>query len=109
MAEINHRLQPEQVPSGVNLVSPERDPSKRISEDSPAMSVMTDLRIITPFQIENSASLEAVNEKMIACGVRLLFVSDKQGLLKGLVTSNDILGEKPMFFVTNNCCSRDDI
>lgn len=109
MAEINHRLQPEQVPSGVNLVSPERDPSKRISEESPAMSVMTDLRIITPFQIENSASLEAINEKMIACGVRLLFVIDKQGVLRGLVTSNDILGEKPMLFATKNSCSRADI
>ena len=109
MAEINHRLTPKQIPAGVNLVSPERDPSKRISESSPAISVMTDLRIISPFQIENSASLEAVNDKMIACGVRLLFVFDKQGQLTGLVTSNDILGEKPMLFATQNGCSRADI
>ena len=109
MAEINHRLTPKQIPAGVNLVSPERDPSKRISESSPAISVMTDLRIISPFQIENSASLEAINDKMIACGVRLLFVFDKQGQLTGLVTSNDILGEKPMLFATQNGCSRADI
>ncbi|MCK5814168.1 MAG: hypothetical protein KAH03_07905 [Cocleimonas sp.] len=109
MAEINHRLQPEQVPTGVNLVSPERDPSKRISESSPAISVMTDLRIINPFQIETSASLNAINDKMIACGVRLLFVHDQQGQLAGLITSNDILGEKPLLFATNNGCSRNDI
>ncbi|MCK5918308.1 MAG: hypothetical protein KAG34_07770 [Cocleimonas sp.] len=109
MVEANHPLKPEQVPAGVNLVSPERDPSKRISEDSPALSVMTDLRIISPFKILGSASLEAVNEKMIACGVRLLFVSNVQGQLTGLITSNDILGEKPMLFSTQNGCSRTDI
>jgi predicted transcriptional regulator len=109
MAETNHRLQPEQVPAGVNLVSPERDPSKRISEDSPAISVMTDLKIINPFKIESSASIEATNDKMIACGVRLLFVTDSQGQLRGLITSNDILGEKPLLFATSTGCTRADI
>jgi len=106
---MTRHLQPEQVPEGINLVSPERDPSKRISDDSPAISVMTDLRIIKPFQIEGGASLGAINDKMIACGVRLLFVHDQQKKLVGLITSNDILGEKPLLFTTNNSCSRDDI
>ncbi len=109
MAEITYGLKPHQVPAGINLVSPERDPSKRISEASPAISVMTDLKIIKPFQIDASASLSAINEKMIACGVRLLFVRNSQGKLAGLVTSNDILGEKPLLFATNNSCSRNDI
>jgi CBS-domain-containing membrane protein len=109
MIKTDYRLNPHQVPAGINLVSPERDPEKKTSESSPAISVMTDLRIIRPFQIETSASLEAINEKMIACGVRLLFVHDKQGNLAGLVTSNDILGEKPLLFATNNSCSRHDI
>ncbi len=109
MVEITHRLTPEQVPAGINLVSPERDPSKKITESSPAISVMTDLRIITPFQIGTGASLDEINSKMIACGVRLLFVHDQQGKLAGLVTSNDILGEKPLLFTTHHLCSRDDI
>ncbi len=109
MTEITHQLKPQPVPAGINLVSPLRDPDKRVSEDSPAISVMTDLKIIKPFQIEASASLSAINEKMIACGVRLLFVRNSQDELAGLVTSNDILGEKPLLFATNNSCSRNDI
>ena len=109
MIETNHRLNPSPVPTGINLVSPERDPEKKISEASPALNVMTDLKIIRPFQIEASASLDAINEKMIACGVRLLFVRDKQQTLVGLITSNDILGEKPLLFSANNSCSRHDI
>jgi CBS-domain-containing membrane protein len=109
MIEANHRLNPSPVPAGINLVSPERDPEKKTSENSPAINVMTDLKIIRPFQIEASASLDAINEKMIACGVRLLFVHDKQQALTGLITSNDILGEKPLLFSTHNRCSRHDI
>lgn len=109
MIENECSLNPNPVPEGINLVSPERDPKKKVSEDSPAISVMTDLRIIRPFQIEGSASLEAINDKMIACGVRLLFIKNQQKRLIGLITANDILGEKPLLFATNNSCSRHDI
>lgn len=109
MIENKRRLNPSPVPTGINLVSPERDPNKQISENSPAISVMTDLRIIRPFHIQGSASLEAINDKMIACGVRLLFVKNLQKQLIGLITANDILGEKPLLFATNNSCTRHDI
>lgn len=49
MIKINYPLNPTQVPEGINLVLPERDPEKKILESSPAISVMTDLRIIRSF------------------------------------------------------------
>ena len=93
----------------INLVTPKNTTHKSITEKDPAISVMTDLKKVTPFTIQSSASIEAINNKMIACGVRLLFVNDPQGNLAGLITTTDIQGEKPLLYVTNNGGSRDDI
>ncbi len=106
---MSNALQPQKVPAGVGLVSPSRDPSKKVTKDAPALSVMTDLRIITPFQINSSANIQEANSKMLACGVRLLFVHNSQDQLMGLITSKDILGEKPMLFVQNNGGTHADI
>ncbi|HEY5603850.1 MAG TPA: CBS domain-containing protein [Gammaproteobacteria bacterium] len=80
-----------------------------VALDDPAMLVMTDLYEITPFSVEPTASLEATNEKMIACGVRLLFVTDSNGHLFGIVTLSDVLGEKPVRYLMEHGGSRDDI
>ena len=102
-------LKPLKVPLGVGLVSPSRDPSKKIDENAPAISVMTDLKVITPFQTEATAKITEANDKMVACGVRLLFVHDDQEQLVGLITSKDTLGEKPMKFVKDNGGKHADI
>jgi len=70
---------------------------------------MTDLETVTAFCIAPSASIKIANEKMIACGVRLLFVTDDNGELLGLVTTTDILGEKPVKYVNEHGGSREDI
>lgn len=109
MIDIERGLHPTEVPAGVSLVTPADDSTKNVTEDQPARNVMTDLKVVTPFQIESSASIEQINSKMIACGVRLLFVNGPQGDLCGLITATDILGEKPLLYVTNNGGSREDI
>ena len=80
-----------------------------VSLDDPAILVMTDLNEITPFSIEPTASIDATNEKMIACGVRLLFVTDSTGNLLGIVTATDVLGEKPVLYITEHGGRREDI
>lgn len=75
----------------------------------PATLVMTDISKIAPFSIEPTATIDAVNDKMIACGVRLLFVTEGNGDLLGLVTSTDILGEKPVQFITKHGVRREEI
>lgn len=80
-----------------------------VSMDDPASSVMTDLDKVTAFSIEPTASMQAANDKMIACGVRLLFVTDESGELVGLITSTDLLGAKPVKYITEHGGSREDI
>lgn len=46
---------------------------------------------------------------MIACGVRLLFVAEHDEILLGLVTYNDIFGEKPLQYIQEHGGKREDI
>ena len=75
----------------------------------PAIYVFTDFQRITPLSIEASASIERANEKMIMCGVRLLFVCDDRGTIEGLITADDILGEKPVRYLNEHGGCRQDI
>ena len=70
-----------------------------VALNDPATLVMTDFNEVTPFSIEPTASIDDANNKMIACSVRLLFVTDHGGNLLGLVTARDILGEKPLQYL----------
>lgn len=80
-----------------------------VSLHDPATMVMTDFNEIIPFSIDPTASIDAANDKMIACGVRLLFVTDNGGSLLGLVTTTDILGEKPLKYLKEHGGKREDI
>jgi len=80
-----------------------------VSLDDAAIVVMTDLNDFTAFSIEPTASIDATNEKMIACGVRLLFVTNGDGNLLGIVTATDVLGEKPVQYLKEHGGNRDEI
>lgn len=67
---------------------------ERVTLESPALDVMTDLRQVSAVTIEPVASVEGANAKMIRHGVRLLFVTDDRHHLLGLITATDLLGEK---------------
>ncbi len=87
------------------------DPGRydRVVEDDPAIRVMTDFNIVTPFSIAPSATLDDINRKMIDCAVRLLFVIEADGTLRGLVTSTDVLDEKPILYVNEHGGDRGEI
>lgn len=80
-----------------------------VSMADPAIDAMTDLSVVVPFSISATASIDEANERMIMYGVRLLFVSDGQGNLVGLITATDILGEKPMQYIAEHGGTREDI
>ena len=77
--------------------------------DSPALSVMTDLRRVRALTIGPAVSISAANMKMIASGVRLLLVIDRSHSILGLVTATDMLGEKPVQLMVKAGRSHDDI
>ena len=74
-----------------------------------AKTVLTDLSHTRPFSISSTATIDQINEKMMGCGVRLLFVVEADGVLHGLVTYNDIFGEKPVRYIQEHGGSREDI
>jgi len=98
-----HRLQ-----SGARHHQPGQDP-ERVRVDSPALSVMTDLRQIPVATIDLEAPLDAANRFMIRRGVRLLLVSDDEHRVLGLITANDVLGEKPVQFSLERGIKRQEI
>ncbi|UTH75896.1 CBS domain-containing protein [Chromobacterium sp. IIBBL 290-4] len=84
------------LPRTTDLVRLEQRPHPPIHPQSPALSVMTDLRLVNPVGIHADAGLRDAHQKMISHGIRLLFVHDDDGALLGLVTSVDLLGERPI-------------
>lgn len=82
---------------------------ERVRIDSPALAVMTDLRQIPAATIDLEAPLDAANRFMIRRGVRLLLVSDDDRQVLGLITANDILGEKPVQFALERGILRQEI
>lgn len=77
----------------------ESDPLRRVTLDSPALEVMTDLKRVQAVTIGPDATLSAVNKAMMRNTVRSLLVSDEKRCILGIITSTDTLGEKPMQIV----------
>ena len=69
---------------------------KPVSADSPAIEVMTDLRLVSAATIDPGASIDRATETMVLRGVRLLFVVRPEPGLLGIITARDTLGERPM-------------
>ena len=68
----------------------------RVQANSPATDVMTDLSKVKAVTTAAAASVDEAHQTMIARGVRALFVVDESGLVLGIVTANDVLGERPI-------------
>lgn len=94
--------------AGARFHPPGQD-RESVSIDSPAIEVMTDLRRIPAATIDLQAPLDAANRFMIRRGVRLLLVTDDERQVLGLITANDVLGEKPVQFALERGIRRQDI
>ena len=70
--------------------------AERVSLESPALEVMTDLLRTSPATIRPQAPIEGANQFMISRGVRLLLVADERDTVLGVLTATDVLGEKSM-------------
>jgi CBS domain-containing protein len=76
------------------VVQPPLAGPKPIRQDSPAIEVMTDLRQVAAATIRGGTTIAEAHRTMIARGVRLLFVVAVTGVVEGVVTAHDIVGEK---------------
>ena len=75
-------------------------PTQRLPDsvtlDSPAMDIMTDLTKVAPLSINPNATLEEAEQRMIAGGIRLLFVINQNEHVIGIITSRDLDGDRVM-------------
>jgi CBS domain len=67
-----------------------------IAFDSPAISVMTDLRQVSAATTTADAALEDATRTMMARNVRLLLVVAEDQSVVGLITARDTQGERPI-------------
>ena len=81
----------------------------RVTRESPALEVMTDLARVSPATIRPQAPLAGANQFMITRGVRLLLVIDDGETVVGVITATDILGERPMVVATERGLRRDEL
>jgi CBS domain containing-hemolysin-like protein len=69
---------------------------ERPTLESRALRLMTDFAVVPAAAVEPGMALHDANQYMIRRGVRSLLVVDAAGRIEGIVTANDILGERPL-------------
>ncbi|HFE38011.1 MAG TPA: CBS domain-containing protein, partial [Gammaproteobacteria bacterium] len=109
MVKLYQALQSSKIFKESILSQPKHTYVSSVELSDPAVEVMTDFRQIVPITIESDATLRLANEKMIAQGVRLLFVVDYENRVDGIITANDLLGERPVQYIREHGGVHDDI
>lgn len=84
---------------GAVFLRPTQTLPERVLLSDSALTVMTDLSKVAVVTVHATSTMDSANAKMIRYGVRMLLVLDEHEQLVGLLTANDVLGEKPMRFL----------
>ncbi len=87
---------------------PKRMPEP-LTLSTPAIWAMTDLKKTRAISINPNQTLDFALQLMKHVGVRLLVVVNENGLLEGLITARDIMGEKPVTIMTRDRIKREEI
>ena len=69
---------------------------ERVRIESSALEAMTDLTRVTAVIIFAGDPVDEAHHRMIQRGVRLLLVVDQDRKVHGVITADDVLGEKPV-------------
>lgn len=84
-------------------------PPEVIHLEDPASHVMTDLKLSNAVTIEPEALISEALMEMRVCHTHLLLVINQDNLVIGLISSEDILGEKPLKFMQERRIKRAEI
>jgi CBS domain-containing protein len=104
-----HALPIHELGANAGFRRPTQPQPARVTLESPAIEVMTDLLRTSPATIRPQAPVEGANQFMIARGVRLLLVVDESETVLGVVTATDVLGEKSMRVATDRGIRRGEL
>lgn len=109
MSNSNYKVLPQIKATGNPCYVMEIMDMERVTADSPALQAMTDLSVVPTATTAPGALLEQANAAMIQHGVRLLVVTDDTDRIVGLITSTDLLGEKPVLVAKEKGVKRGDL
>lgn len=102
-------LQAGRLPLDTRICDPDEGRPARVSMESPARDVMTDLRRTRAVTIGPDATIDNALQRMIHAGVRLLLVTDEDDRVTGLITARDVMGEKPVRVASEERIPRDAV
>ena len=109
MSESYYVLPSGQLESSATFHKPVQNLPERVTLNSPALDVMTDFKVVTAYTIFPLESIEEAQHKMVHRGVRMLLVVDAKNTILGLVTTTDLMGEKPMQVIQNTGCTHAEV
>ncbi len=80
----------------------------QVTPEDPAITVMTDFQKVTAFTIDPDVSVDTAARVMRRRNVHLLLVVDVENHVLGIITSNDLLGEKTLQCISARGIARED-
>jgi hypothetical protein len=92
----------------IRICSPTQGQAE-VTVDSSALLVMTDLKRVAAAVVSPQETVDAAHAFMFQRGVRMLLAVDADQNLAGIVTTNDILGEKPVAVANQRRMKHSDI
>lgn len=94
---------------GAGYAQPSQILPEKVTLEDPALQVLTDFQRVTAIIILPGDTLDEAHRRMIQRGVRLLLVVDQDRKVLGVITANDILGEKPMQVIVERRIRREEL
>ena len=86
-------------PAGTSVAQAEPPQLSKVTLQSPALEVMTDLTTVRAATVTPASPLAQAELGMIHQGVRLLFVVNHMPSVDGIISATDLHGERPMRLV----------
>ncbi|BAO29921.1 CBS domain-containing protein [Sulfuritalea hydrogenivorans] len=80
----------------------------RLTLDDPAIAVMTDFQKVTAFTVDPDVSADSAARVMQRRNVHLLLVVNVENHVLGIITSNDLIGEKVLQCISARGISREE-
>lgn len=102
-------LTPAMMQPGVGYAQPSHPVPEKVTVDDPALQVVTDFKRVTAIIVLAADTVDEAHSRMIKRGVRMLLVVDQERKVVGLITANDILGEKPMQVIAHRGIRREEL
>jgi len=81
----------------------------QVQADSPAIDVMTDLSRVAAVSIGGYRTIDDAQRAMVDHSVRALFVVEAAGIVLGIITSTDVLGERPIQLAHERGARHDEV